>query len=128
MDAGRAIELLPDRYAVCRLPAGSGLPWWAARSDSLLCATFTATEVSVVCEAARVPGDVRTAGTYRALRVDGPIPLDEVGVLARLATPLAGAGIALFAVSTYDTDYLLVTEDQLARGIEALRAAGVVVR
>lgn len=128
MDAGRAIEVLPDRYAVCRLPAGSGLPWWAAGSDSFLGATFTATEVSVVCEASRVPGEVRTAGVYRALRVDGPIPPDEVGVLVRLATPLAGAGVALFALATFDTDYLLVAEDQLARGIEALRAAGVVVR
>jgi hypothetical protein len=61
---------------------------------------------------------------FRALQVAGPLDFDQVGVLASLATPLADAGVSIFAISTYDTDYILVRQTDLSRGVQALRAAG----
>ncbi len=124
----RSLEVLPNRYAACRLAAGSGLPWWAAESEPLLSFTRTPDETSVVCEESRVPGEVRAQRGYRALRVDGPIPFDEVGVVAGLSRPLAKAGIPVFALSTFDTDYLLVGDGDLERALVALTSAGFSVR
>jgi hypothetical protein len=84
----------------------------------------TASELSVVCAAAGVPDDVRAERGWRALAVEGPLDLALTGVLASLLVPLAHAGVSIFAVSTYDTDYVLVRSERLADALEALRGAG----
>ena len=109
--------------AVVRFPVRSGLPWWAATS-SFLSFTRTAAEDSLVCEEVRVPEGLAAQKGFRALRVDGSLPFHLTGVLASLATPLADAGVPIFVVSTYDTDYVLVPETMLARANAALREAG----
>jgi len=81
-------------------------------------------ELSVVCREARVPADVRAERGWRALEVEGPLAFEEVGVLHALTGPLARAAVSLFAMSTFDTDLLLVREETLERAVEALRAAG----
>jgi hypothetical protein len=116
------LVLLSDNFAVCRLPAGSPIPAWAI--GELVSITRTAEELSIVCRADAVPDSVRRETDWRCLRVDGALDLSLVGVLAALAAPLAEAGVSVFAVSTFDTDYLLVKEANLARAIEALRMAG----
>lgn len=120
-----ALTLTPmaGSYAICRLDAAVPLPAWATRGP-LWSVTRTATELSIVCEASQVPPGVVAHGPWRALMVGGPLALDLTGVLASLTSPLAGAGIALFAVSTYDTDYLLVREADVERAVAALRGAG----
>ena len=109
--------------AVVRFPARSGLPSWAATS-SFLSFTRTADEDSLVCEEVRVPEGLAAQKGFRALRADGKLPFHLTGVLASLASPLADAGVPIFVVSTYDTDYLLVPETMLARATAALREAG----
>jgi hypothetical protein len=84
----------------------------------------TRAELSVVCAAARVPDGVRAERGWRALAVCGRLDLGLTGVLAGLLAPLAAAGVPIFAVSTYDTDYVLVREERLAEAVAALRAAG----
>ena len=118
------LSVLGERLAVCRLPAGSPLPDWALRDGELSAAVRTPEELSVVCAEGLVPDGVATEPGWRALAVAGPMDLDMVGVLSALTAPLAEAGIALFAISTYDTDYLLVQETALDRAVAALRAAG----
>ena len=86
--------------------------------------TRTPAELSVVCDAASVPIGVKAEGPWSALAVRGPMDLNITGVLAGLATPLAVAGISIFAVSTYDTDYLLVRHHDMDRAVRVLRAAG----
>jgi len=76
-----------------------------------------------VCPEEAVPPDTTTEDGFRALMVPGPIPFETTGVLAALATPLAKAGISIFAIATYDTDYVLVREQDLARALEALQPA-----
>jgi uncharacterized protein len=117
------LTVLPERLAVCRLDPDAGLPAWAQRG-SLWSITRTADELSIVCAAAAVPPDVRAERDWRALKVAGPLPFSLTGVLASLATPLAEAGISIFALSSYDTDYLLVREARLDAAITTLRGVG----
>lgn len=114
---------LATPLAIVRLPVEEGLPWWAA-SATLLSLTRTPDETSLVCDEALVPASLVADRGYRALRVAGRLPLDAVGVLAWLASPLAAAGVPIFVISTFDTDYILVPGARLNKAIEALRGAG----
>ena len=67
-------------------------------------------------------------GPWRAFMVQGPLVMTLIGVVASLANPLADVGISIFAISTYDTDYVLVHEPDLDAAIDALTAAGHTVR
>jgi hypothetical protein len=86
--------------------------------------TRTPAELSAVCDVAALPPGVRAEAPWSMLAVRGPLDFNITGVLAGLATPLATAGISIFAVSTYDTDYVLVRSDDLDAAVLALREAG----
>lgn len=118
--------LLPDRYAIVRLDAGAEPPAWAS-GGSFVSLTRTPDEVSVVCGEAQVPSDVGGDRGWRILRLQGPFPLESVGVLASVAGPLADAGISLFVVSTYETDYVLVKEASTERALAVLAGRGIAV-
>jgi hypothetical protein len=122
------LELLPGTLAICRLEAAAPLPAWAAGSSTFLTVSRTAEELSVTTVQAAVPAGVPCERDYRALRVRGPLPLDLVGILAAIADPLAEAGLSIFAISTYDTDYVLVKERDLNTAVRALERAGHRVR
>jgi hypothetical protein len=127
-DSGMTALLVLERVhisvAVVRLPAGSGLPWWAAREGEFLCLARTPQETSVVCEERLLPAAMEAERGFSVLRVAGPLPFHLTGVLASLASPLADAGVPVFVVSTFDTDYVLVREVDLNGAIAALREAG----
>jgi hypothetical protein len=120
----RTITIQPDRLVVCRLDPDAPLPAWLFHAEShFLSLTRTREETSIVCPEDDLPPSLtRVERGWRALKLEGPIPFDETGVLVGLASPLATAGIPLFALSTFDTDYLLVRERDLARAREALSA------
>ena len=124
-ESNRRFELtvFNGSFAMVRLPADSPLPPWATEAD-FFSATRTSDELSIVCPAGRVPDRTVADKGWRVLKVKGPFALSEVGVLAALATALAQANVSLFAISTFDTDYLLVNEKQLPAAIAALRSAG----
>jgi hypothetical protein len=117
------LTLLAARYAVCRMEAQAARPAWADGAG-LVSITRTADELSVVCRDERVPEDVRSEKGWRCLALEGPIPFSMTGVLASLSGALAEAGVSVFAISTFDTDYLLVPEAQLETAIAALINAG----
>jgi hypothetical protein len=117
------LTILPGRLAVCRLGPGDPVPAWA-RGGALASITRTPDELSIVCDQEMVPDSVRAQRGWRCLKARGPLDLDLTGVLASLAVPLARAGAAVFALSTYDTDYLLVPESKLDAAKAALTAAG----
>ncbi len=112
-----------DTHAVCRLAPEAPAPAWAA-AGSFISITRTARELSIVCPEQDVPPGVVSERGWRRLEVAGPLDFSLVGVLAALVGPLARAGIPVFAVSTFDTDHLLIKSVDLDRAVEALKAAG----
>ena len=120
----RELFVLPGRLAICRLPEAGPPPAWVFHESARFFAVTRAPgEISVVCDADDVPPSVTSVETgWRAIGLRGPIAFSEVGVLASLVGPLAKAGIPVFAISTYDTDYVLVREPDLPRALEILRA------
>jgi len=117
------LTLLPERFAISRLTADSPVPSWATQGP-FFSVTRTGDELSVVTELSLVPAGVQSQPGWRVLKVHGPFVLSEIGVLAALATPLAEGKISLFAVSTFDTDYLLVASETLSAATAALERAG----
>lgn len=120
-----AFRVVAGCYSIVRLPAGAALPaWLAGASGSFLAITRTVRETSVVCADEFVPDNERCERGWGLIELVGPFSFSEVGILAAVTQPLAVAGIALFAVSTFDTDYVLVRSETLAQACEALVAAG----
>lgn len=117
------LEVLPGRMAVCRLEADSPVPVWA-KGQALFSLTWTADEFSMVCDEDSVPENIPAERGWRVLKVQGPLAFSMVGVLAELSGLLAGAGVSIFALSTFDTDYILVKEERLETAIQALRHRG----
>jgi hypothetical protein len=118
------LEVLPDTLAICRLPADAALPPWASGPFPFLTVSRTAEELSITAVQRAVPAGTPCERDYRALRVRGTLPPDLVGILLSIAKPLADVGLAIFAISTYDTDYVLVKARDLPAALEALRGAG----
>src|SRR6202521_1914524 len=117
------LSLLPERFAISRLAADSPIPDWATQGP-FYSVTRTGDELSIVTELSRVPVGIQSQPGWRALKVHGPFVLSEIGVLAALTAPLAEAKISLFAISTFDTDYLLVASETLSAAVNALERAG----
>lgn len=116
------LAVLDERLAVCRLDASDVLP--QTPPDGFLSVTRTADELSVVCAEESIPESDRCEKGWRALKLEGPFEFSEVGVLASVAAPLAEVGVSIFAVSTFDTDYVLVKGEQLESALSALRNRG----
>jgi len=117
------LSVLPSRFAICRISPDSEVPSWSS-STEFCSITRSRDELSVVCLSKNVPPNTQAERDWRALKVQGPLELSLTGVLASLAQPLAEAKISVFAISTYDTDYLLVREDSLSEAIRALKDEG----
>jgi uncharacterized protein len=117
------LVVLDDELAVARLDATDPAPAWAEQG-SISSVTRTAEELSVVCAAAAIPAHVQAERGWRCFRVAGRLDFSLTGALASIAGPLAAADVSIFAISTYDTDYILVREQTVAAAIECLRAAG----
>jgi len=120
------LTLLGETFAVCRLAADAVVPVWAWTGE-VACVTRTRDELSIVCRADLVPADVVREAGWRCLKVKGPLDFSLTGVFSRIAQPLADAGISLFAVMTYDTDYVMVKEERLRAAVAALMDAGHMV-
>ena len=121
------LTILAGEFAVCRLsPELVTIPTWAFAGHWY---TFTRTddELSIVCPAPLVPDDVQAERGWCLLRLTGPFPFEMTGVLAAVLAPLATEEIPIFALSTFDTDYVLLKTPDLARAVDALRGAGHLV-
>ncbi len=114
---------LPETFAICRLGPNAAPPPWAA-TGLFYSITRTADELSVICAEANVPGTVTCNRGWRCLKVDGPMDFNTIGVVAALSQPLAAAGVSVFVVSSYDTDYLLVKRENFERAQAILRESG----
>jgi hypothetical protein len=124
MTARPTLELawVEGRWAVCRLPADAPAPELPAAR--FVTVSRTTEELSLVCDEELAPAGAKREGPYALFRVAGELPLGLTGILLSLLDPLAGAGLAIFAISTFDTDYVMVKAADRARAEQALLGAG----
>lgn len=118
------LVLLRAPLAICRLAQDAPIPEWAARAQPFLTISRTKDELSIIADEASVPANAQSERGYRAFKVAGPLQLDLIGILAVIANPLAQAKLAIFAISTFDTDYVLVKGKDLDAAVIALTGAG----
>jgi hypothetical protein len=116
------LRILAGSYAVSRLSPDASVPEWAR--GELVALTRTPDQLSVVSAVESVPASVESARGWRALRVAGSLDFALVGILAALSGVLAQAEIPIFALSTFDTDYILVGDRDLEGAVRALESAG----
>jgi uncharacterized protein len=115
--------IVPGEYAVCRLEPNTAVPDWAWTGE-FVSVSRTAQELSVVCAADAAPEGVKLERGWACLKLLGPFDFALTGILASVLEPLRDAGIGIFAVSTFDTDYVLVKAAQLEASLGALEKAG----
>ena len=120
------LKLLPQAFAVCRFDPAA-LPAPLIPSQGFFALTRTDDEVSLVVDQSAVQPGWQAELDWRCLKVLGPLDFSLVGILSSLAAPLAQAGISIFAISTYDTDYLLIKDKKLSTALDALRDSGFVI-
>jgi hypothetical protein len=111
---------LSGPYAIVRLAPDANVPDWATRGE-FTSITRTAEELSVVCEAENLPADVNSPHRWACFKLEGPFPFSLTGVLLSFIEPLSKNQIPIFAISTFDTDYVLIQEEFAGAGIHTLQ-------
>jgi hypothetical protein len=114
---------LKGPYAIVRLAPEAAIPEWAMRGD-FFTITRTAEEFSIVCAAENLPANVPSPHQWQCLKLEGPFPFSLTGVLLSFIEPLSSSGVPIFAISTYDTDYVLIQDEYVGMALTALRQAG----
>lgn len=116
-----ALHVLPQRFSVCQVTSLSGVDW----ERPFVFVSKTDEELSLVCESDSVPADATTLEDgFCAMRIEGVLDFSLIGIIAGIAQVLADHAISLFAISTYNTDYVLVKQNLLDEAITHLRAGG----
>jgi hypothetical protein len=116
-------EWLPGLFAIVKLPAATPVPDWAL-TGAFTSVTRTSDELSIVCPADNLPSNVNSESRWTCFKLRGPFAFSQVGILAASIDPLAERGVPIFAIATYDTDYILVREESCGAALGALQAAG----
>ena len=114
---------LPGHYAIIRQDSNSPVPAWATKGD-FISITRTADELSIVCPTDRIPKEFATGLPWVCLKLEGPFPFSQTGVLLSFIEPLSSNCIPIFAISTYDTDYVLIPQEHISRALGLLLEAG----
>lgn len=113
------LTILQDELAVCRMKADSEIPTWATKGH-FFSVTRTEEELSIVCNQNNVPNEVKYEKDWKAFKVEGQLDFTLTGILSSLSNPLAKAGISIFAISTFNTDYVLVKSEKLDQSVRVL--------
>ena len=114
------LSILPEKLGICYLDEKSPIPSWALEKTNFISITRTMDELSITLPQEKIPGGVMVEKDWRAFKLEGDLGLASIGVIASLAKPLADAGISIFNVSTYETNYVLVEDKNLEKAKEIL--------
>ena len=117
------LSLLKDKYGICTLPNTAPIPDWAL-TQSLASITRTEKELTIVCRLEILPSQYQSDLKWRCFKIDGSFDLNQIGVISSISSPLADAGISIYVISTYDTDYFLIQEQNLEKTISVLSNSG----
>lgn len=115
--------MISGSFAICKLAAADPIPQWATEGI-FTSVTRTADELSIVCPAENVPGQYKPETLWSCLKIEGPFAFSQVGILQAFIQPLVDSSISIFAVATFDTDYILIQRPIAAKAIQALQNAG----
>jgi len=118
------LTVLPGTFAICRLPLDSDLPMWFL-GQSFFAMLRNENEATIVCRDADIPEQVEREGGWSALKLEGSFAFTETGILAQILKPLADAKVGIFAVSSFETDYVLIKAENLKNARLALEGAGI---
>lgn len=113
------LSLLKDKFGVCRLNINEPMPGWGTKG-TFFSITKTLDELSIVCNEENIPSDIKCEKGWKALKIKGPLDFSLIGILSKISGLLAKEGISIFAISTYDTDYILVKENHIQSAISVL--------
>jgi len=117
------LQLLNETFTINKLPQFAEIP--SILSNGEMCfISRTDEELSIVCPDFMAPNNVQQELGWRCLKVEGTVKLQEVGVLASILQPLSEAGVPVFTVSTFNTDYVFVMDEHLVNVVHALQKAG----
>lgn len=114
------LSILPEKLGICHFEKTSPIPDWALEKTNFTSITRTMDELSITLPQEKIPGGVLVEKDWRAFKLEGEVELASVGIIASLSQPLAEAGISIFNVSTYETNYILVEEKNLEKAKEIL--------
>ena len=117
------LTVLKEQLSVCRLERDSDIPLWAIESK-FFSITKTSDELSIVSSEENTPIGVKCEKGWRGLKIEGPLDFGLIGILSEISSILAVEKISIFAISTYDTDYILLKSNQLDNAIKALESKG----
>ena len=117
------LSLLKDKYGICTLPNTAPIPDWAL-TQSLASITRTEKELTIVCRLEILPSQYQSDLKWRCFKIDGSFDLNQIGVISSISSPLAHAGISIYVISTYDTDYFLIQEQNLEKTISVISSSG----
>lgn len=116
-------EVLSDTLGICKLNSNQNIPEWAYQGD-FVSVTRTPEELSIVCSESAIPKDAVCERGWRALKIAGILDFSLVGILSIVSSTLATAGVSIFAISTYNTDYILVRAQDLEVALQSLSKEG----
>ena len=117
------LSVLKDKYGICTLPNTAPIPDWAL-TQSLASITRTEKELTIVCRLEILPSQYQSDLNWRCFKIDGSFDLNQICVISSISSPLAHAGISIYVISTYDTDYFLIQEQNLEQTISVLSNSG----
>jgi hypothetical protein len=114
---------LPGNFSIFQIDPVIGIPLWAQQGE-FFSITQAADELSIVCEDKYIPDSINREKNWRVLKIEGPFNFDEIGILNSITTPLARANISLLAVSTFNTDYILIQDSHFIEVVDILKNDG----
>jgi hypothetical protein len=126
MNGNLTLQVLHFRLAICRLQSDAPVPEWVS-GGKFWSVTRTDDECSVICEQDRIPEGFEAERNWMAWKVQGPLDFSMTGILSSLLVPLSDAGISVFALSTYETDYLLIKADRYEDAFQVLNTACTII-
>jgi hypothetical protein len=117
------LSTLDGFFAICKLNPQTKIPNWALKGE-FYSITRTSEELSILCPQKIIPDEITSVGRWRGLKIEGPFQFTEIGILNSITAPLASVKISLLSISTFDTDYVFIQDDQFEDALLILAANG----
>ena len=114
------LSILPETLGICHFDKKSSIPDWAIEENRFSAITRTRDELSIICPEDKIPGGVLVEKDWRAFKIEGPLGFVSTGIVSSLSGPLAEAEISILYISTFETDYILVKEENLNKAAKIL--------